>query len=103
MRELDMDKMLRDIDKGKGPKQAAETKPFYDKYRKPEEGEMKKKKGDMDDMHKKGKMPTMRSYMPKGATQSPAGDLGARRGKESVAAGGFKVGGIMTWPKKRTK
>lgn len=100
MRKLDMDKMLEDIDKGKGPKQAAETKPFYDKYRMPEEAPMKKK--DMDEMHKK-KMPMMRSHMPKGATQSPSGDLGARRGKESVAAGGFKVGGVMTWPKKGTK
>lgn len=45
----------------------------------------------------------MKSHLPKGAGQSPSGDLGKRRGAESVAAGGFTAGGIMTWPKKGSR
>jgi hypothetical protein len=32
------------------------------------------------------------SYMPSGASQTPAGDIGERRQRESVAVGGFKDG-----------
>ncbi len=33
---------------------------------------------------------SMKSYMPKGAGQSPKGDIGAARQAESRKAGGFK-------------
>lgn len=40
--------------------------------------------------NKKGMKPT--SHMPPGASQSPSGDIGAKRQEESVRAGGFKDG-----------
>ena len=40
--------------------------------------------------NKKGMKP--KSMMPKGATQSPKGDIGEKRQMESVMAGGFKAG-----------
>lgn len=36
----------------------------------------------------------LKSKMPKGAGQSPKGDLGEKRGMESVKAGGFKEGSV---------
>lgn len=50
---------------------------------------------DMDAKMKKrrGKMPM--SKMPAGASQSPSGDIGAKRQEESEKAGGFKTGAIV--------
>lgn len=42
---------------------------------------------------RRGKMPM--SKMPAGASQSPSGDIGAKRQEESEKAGGFKSGAIV--------
>jgi len=91
MRALDMEKMLRDIDQGKGPKHASETKPFYDKYRKPEDGAEKKTKRTPQEKRPEGK-----SNLPKGVSQSPMGDIGMHRQMEAKMAGGFKKCPMMS-------
>lgn len=42
---------------------------------------------------RKPKMPM--SHMPKGATQSPSGDLGEKRQKENARVGGFTDGAVV--------
>ena len=37
----------------------------------------------------------MKSNMPRGASQSPSGDIGAKRQEESVKMGGFKAGSTV--------
>ncbi len=37
----------------------------------------------------------MESHMPKGAKQSPSGDIGAKRQAESTKVGGFKAGSTV--------
>jgi hypothetical protein len=101
MRELDMEKMLRAIDEGKGPKQASEAKPFYDKFVKPEPTGHEPDPMMMDKMDKSKampkKMPMMKSHMPVGARMRGAwGDVGSLRGREARAAGGFKSGMTMS-------
>lgn len=53
---------------------------------------------EMDKAMRKKKMPM--SHMPKGATQSPKGDLGVRRQDESVKVGGFKAGSTIAASKR---
>ena len=38
----------------------------------------------------------MKSKMPAGASQSPSGDIGAKRQEESTKVGGFKSGSTVT-------
>ncbi len=76
MPKLDVDKMLKDIDKGKGPSTAGELRPFYRKYE--YDTPMK--------MPKKPEVIPVKSHMPKGATQSPKGDLGKLQDAELKAA-----------------
>ena len=45
---------------------------------------------------KHGKHKKMKSNMPKGASQSPSGDIGAKRQEESTKMGGFKAGPTIT-------
>lgn len=48
-------------------------------------------------MGKRGKMPMKpMSKMPTGASQSPSGDIGAKRQAESEKAGGFKAGSVVS-------
>jgi hypothetical protein len=37
----------------------------------------------------------MKSHMPKGATLTPRGNLGARRAAENASVGGFTVGSVL--------
>lgn len=46
--------------------------------------------------HGKHKKKAMKSNMPKGASQSPSGDIGAKRQEESAKMGGFKAGSTVT-------
>jgi hypothetical protein len=78
-KELDMEKMLADVDKGKQPQTMGQTKPFLQQYEKPEAAKKPVTK-------EPPQMPT-KSNMPKGGTQSPRGDLGALRQAESNKAG----------------
>ena len=45
---------------------------------------------------KHGKHKKMKSNMPSGASQSPSGDIGAKRQEESTKMGGFKAGPTIT-------
>ena len=89
MRSLDMDKMLRDVDTGKGPDALGKTNRFYDKYAVPPKDKDKKK----DDKAPVSKLPAS------GKLKGRWGDVGKMREQESRAAGGFKKGKAMTWPK----
>lgn len=89
-KELDIDKMLKDVDKGKGPSTAGQTKPYYKKYEKitvepPSRQNQENNLNKFEDRYK-SRWGAPVSNMPKGGKQSPAGDLSKLRQAESHKA-----------------
>lgn len=86
MPDLDIDRMLKDVDRGKQPIVAGQVGTFLKSYEKPAKKETKPVPQYGYEMGKRSDHPKAKSYLPKGASQSPKGDIGALRNKEVNSA-----------------